>query len=406
MRRDDYRPDNFIPLAMEFIVPAVEWQLAELYGKAGDDARRRAKLASILKFCDGARNPAVPAELYSAIRAIVHLASGDRPAAVLELEKVVRGAEQVKAGLAGTPLWDQLEAIKREYPYVVWTLGPLAIHTCDLFEQIDADLGARWAAVWGLDRTREVRIKRVARAIEARDFEGALKLAEAEPLLKADVLAAQGNVAEAIELCDALRKQDPWRADVYERELRLVTDKSRAAALLAERIERDRFDGTAMVNRARLLAELGRPLEARIDAERAMALRGPDRDALAVARAIKAEPDATLNAMIAREPRAAWLYAVRGTIEDLTRAVELRPDYAHAFVLRGLARAAKGEHESAAADLGRGLTLDGSHVEARVDRAESLIKLGRKAEAERELREYLRREPKGARADRARDLLK
>jgi tetratricopeptide (TPR) repeat protein len=68
-------------------------------------------------------------------------------------------------------------------------------------------------------------------------------------------------------------------------------------------------------------------------------------------------------------------------IADETKAIEIDPKFAEAYVNRGIAYLAKGEHDKAIADFTKAIQLKPDLAEAYYNRGVSYERLGRKAEA-------------------------
>lgn len=350
---DDHRILDYWPVLSDLVEPLVCWMQADLYGRSGQTELRKQKLEVVLKALDaGAFNEKLApeaelaAEIFAAMRAIVHRELGDLGPARRELARFVEWAEAVAKDerlFAPIPFFG--DAYLRIPPFVAgWKL--LATRMSDWFEDIDIDLGVRWAVAVGIDREIEVRRKRVRLAIAAKDFEGAMKLAE--PLQQVDVLVAQERWDDALKLCGELRRADPWDDRVVAREVMVLRGRGRldeACAVLAELIERDRFHRGALAERAALLETLGRHGAARLDTERLLRMdpTSPAGEALLESLHEKSQD-------LGPERNEPWYYVARGTLADVDRAIEMDPHYRRAYLVRGRLRAAAGDAAGALAD--------------------------------------------------------
>jgi len=93
-------------------------------------------------------------------------------------------------------------------------------------------------------------------------------------------------------------------------------------------------------------------------------------------KAIEIDPDFAL-AYVSRGAALMKLIRIEESIADFDHAIELDPDYPKAYHLRGLARIEVEDHEGALEDFGNAIHLDPDYGQAYYSRASLQIKLGR-----------------------------
>jgi tetratricopeptide (TPR) repeat protein len=93
-------------------------------------------------------------------------------------------------------------------------------------------------------------------------------------------------------------------------------------------------------------------------------------------KAIEIDPDFAL-AYVSRGAALMKMYRIEESIADFDQAIELDPDYPKPYHLRGLIRIELGDHEGALEDFGNAIDLDPDYGPAYFSRATLQIKLGR-----------------------------
>lgn len=94
--------------------------------------------------------------------------------------------------------------------------------------------------------------------------------------------------------------------------------------------------------------------------------------------------------------RVEWSWVYGYAIADLTRAIELNPDYAEAYSCRGVSYNATGEHDLAIADFNRAIELNPADAGAYRDRAEAHEKKGMHGHSIDDLSRWAELEPDNA----------
>lgn len=400
MSRNWSRKVNQIPTFVEFVPALVDWVQAGLYKQAGDEAKRKAKLESILKFLSDpdvrkrvAQGPGLPDELYTAFEVFVHRELGNLKPAREALGKFVAALEKPEIVKVTRESWNdpRTQSLLRPYLRPLQGLLPLI---CDAFEDLDPELGARFVhalEAYGmkLHRDRLLFVKRVRRRVEEKELDGAMALVEewlvADPddvdalTAKIDVLAAKGETKEALDLCIDVEKRDPWAVAAVRRHVELLKADEKAIDVLGALIDRDRFNAWARFERASRLAALGRGAEALMDAERALELDPGAPAVLALAASIKVDSTDLITKAIEAEPKAAWLYVARGRLRsgeearsDFDRAVDLNARSVEAVLCRAALHAAAGRLDEAIADYERAIDLHEPRAEAHLGLADAL----------------------------------
>ncbi len=93
-------------------------------------------------------------------------------------------------------------------------------------------------------------------------------------------------------------------------------------------------------------------------------------------KAIEIDPDFAL-AYVSRGAALMKMKKIEKSIVDFNHAIELDVEYPKTYHLRGLARAEVGDHEGALEDFGNAIDLDPDYGQAYYSRAALQIKLGR-----------------------------
>ena len=101
-------------------------------------------------------------------------------------------------------------------------------------------------------------------------------------------------------------------------------------------------------------------------------------------KAIEIDPDFAL-AYVSRGAALMKMQRIEESIADFDHAIELDPDYPKTYHLRGLARIEVEDHEGALEDFGNAIDLDPDYGQAYYSRAALQIKLGREELATEDL---------------------